>query len=385
MLHHPLSRILLVILALSVALPTVPPTVSHAQDGTPTTISRLVWSADGSHLAALMLGYLFIYDLNTPDQDPVIISHEPLSYLALVFSPDNTLFALNATVYEVATGKQVYTLTLPADRQHAATAFSPDGQWVVYGDMWGWLHVADATTGEVIHQDLNSRAHADDGGVQVPVFDIVGLLFAPDGSWLASADWGSQITFWDTTAWEVTGNVAPYSLKAQRELQVSPDGTLLVTQDSFGYAHVWDVAALTETVSEEHQWQVASGVGFVGNTPIFVYQDETSRMPRFFNPLAETYLEVDFSDVILDPDHFQTWVWLSESSITLYDYESTRAYRYDLTGGFMTDIGPVGRPIAVSDDGMQMAVLHVQSGAPVIWDWHVFTHITLRLPLLGAG
>lgn len=384
MQHRPLPHRLLVLFALLLAISgPLAPHPSHAQDNATLPISRLIWSADGSHLAALTEDYLFIYDLSQPEADPVRIPHEPMSYLEVVFSPDNTLLALNTAVYEVATGQQVYTLTLPDGREHATTAFSPDGQWVAYGDMWGWLHIADATTGEVLHLNLNSRANADDGSIQEPVFNIIGLLFAPDGTWLAAADWGSPVTLWDTATWEITGRLVPNSLKAQYNLELSPDASLLITQDSFGYPHVWDLATLTDLVPEAMHWKTSRWQGFIGDTPVFLFRDEATGAPILYNPLEDTALAIDYGDILLPVDSYDMWVWLApDASLTLYHQEHTTVVHIDSSDLTTTAIGPVGRVVAVSPDGGMLAAYDAPAQLQV-WTWADGSHLTLPLPTVA--
>lgn len=378
-----LALALLVSLLLIAASPLLPPPASHAQEPPTPSISRLQWSADGTHLLAVIDPMQVIYDVSQPTAAPLVIDDrlssttEVWGYYATTFSADNTLFAFNLNVYDTATGEVVYTLTMPQDRDLMATAFSPNGQWVAYGDGYGYLHIADAHTGQPIRLDLNNYAEAG----LAPNFNIVGLLFAPDSSWLAVADWGSTITLWDTATWEVINMATPYSSKAQYGLTLSPDARLLVTQDSFSFPHVWDVATMTETVPAEGAWLPANGVGFIGATPVFVYSDAETSAPVFLNPLDETPLEVDFGSVTLDPEPFGTRSWVSGTSITLYDYPTDRAYRYDLSDATVTEVGPVGYPVAVSPDGRHMAAVDTD-GALTLWNWDTATQVTLPLPTI---
>lgn len=285
----------------------------------------------------------------------------------LAFSPDNTRLVLNHTVFDTQTGDLAYTLESPRNAQVAQIAFSPDSRVIVFGDVVGWVHVADALTGEVLHAGLNGYAayESDEEDIVIePIFNIVDLAFSSDGTRLASTDWGGYLAIWDTATWEPIGYGFPYSSKAQRCLQFTPDGTYLLTCDSWGYPHLWEVASMTDVIPEALYGTRAAAIGYLSDgRPYAVILDE-SRTPRLVDLLSDTATTLPLE---VDDDFADLAIWPTDV-LTYYDADGTTFIRLDLTNNTlqMTTLA-FKRPVVTSSDGTRTAFVFTLE-AIGIWD-----------------
>ncbi|MFJ9690763.1 WD40 repeat domain-containing serine/threonine protein kinase [Kitasatospora sp. NPDC101183] len=162
----------------------------------PPATAELVFSADGSKLAARGDDLVRVTDLRTGST--TTLPHAD-HYLSLAFSPDGAVLATgrgpaeprdrsapdsySTLLWDTATGTvlRTFTQTDPA----AAVAFSPDGSWLAIGTLDGVIRLWDRTTWRLSYP-LSGHA----GAVTV-------LLFAPDGKTLASVDQFNALRLWN--------------------------------------------------------------------------------------------------------------------------------------------------------------------------------------------
>jgi WD40 repeat protein len=112
---------------------------------------------------------------------------------------------------------------------------APDGSWLASADYGGELRIWDPFTGTTRH---TLTGHP--GGVRA-------VVVAPDGSWLASAGHGGELRIWDpvtgTARHTLTGHTS-----GVEAVGVAPDGSWLASADYGGELRIWDPitgAALT--------------------------------------------------------------------------------------------------------------------------------------------
>jgi WD40 repeat protein len=176
-------------------------------------------------------------------------------------SPDGKLVATDDQVWEVATGKKVATLPLPARERRSYTrfrvAFSPDSRHVAVHRYYD-LVLAEAATGkEVWRAELPPRGNTYE--------DTPGVAFTPDGKLLLAArnDEGLVRVFDTATGKEV--RQFPYETKvgglmgaAVKSFGVSADGKRVVIHSSTG-GHLGGPAVFdVETGKELQRHRVSS-------------------------------------------------------------------------------------------------------------------------------
>jgi WD40 repeat protein/class 3 adenylate cyclase len=151
----------------------------------------------------------------------------------LVFSPDGTRLVTTSDqdangnaiskVWDINTGKELYTMTLPWRAWGAA--FSPDGGRLVIGGHYGVTKVFDTATGQEL---LNVSGHTD---------TVLATAFSPDGSRVATASADGTAKLWDAITGRelltLTGHAGGLG-----DVAFSPDGTRLVTAGN-GTARVY--------------------------------------------------------------------------------------------------------------------------------------------------
>ncbi len=125
----------------------------------------------------------------------------------------------------------------------AATAFSPDGQWLASASSWGAIKIWDATTGH-LHVNLPVVCGSEPQAA-----------FSRDGTVLASADSAGKIHLWNP---ETGQHVLEFSgnIRADTRLAFAPDGNTLASSNDEGSVTLWDVETGQErsTLNKRGDW-----------------------------------------------------------------------------------------------------------------------------------
>jgi len=104
------------------------------------------------------------------------------------------------------------------------------GSLIASCDISGWIHLRDASTGE-----LKGKFRETNGAMTI--------AFSPDGRRIASAGMGGTITVWD-----VATGLAALELHGHKsvihDLDFSPDGHLLASASRDGTVQIWDASPL---------------------------------------------------------------------------------------------------------------------------------------------
>ena len=150
-------------------------------------------------------------------------------------------------VWSADDGKLLYTL--PATANEHRLVFRPDGR-----------QLAVAGGGSVSVWDLDSRKHTEH---RVHVGVVVGVVYSPDGKWLATASWDGTVKVWDAA----TGTLRfaplspPHSDRAH-SVAFSPDGEWLATGDQDGKVYLWNALTGVNAHTLEGHKSPVYGVAF---------------------------------------------------------------------------------------------------------------------------
>ena len=112
-----------------------------------------------------------------------------------------------------------------------ALVVAPDGSWLASADYGGKVRIWDPATGTTRHT-LTSHTR-----------DVGALVVAPDGSWLATAG-GKEVRIWDTATGTARHTLTGHTSRV-RALVVAPDGSWLASADYGGKVRIWDTATGT--------------------------------------------------------------------------------------------------------------------------------------------
>lgn len=341
---------------------------AHAQ---PDPIELFVWSADGSHLAALSAAALLVYDMATPAAAPLVIEGVFFKDSSLAFSFDNRLVALDGIVYALDTGAVVLEFNSPIGLPPAAAAFSPDGSLVAFGDFGPGLHIVEVASGAVLQADLVSPVS------QSATYRE--LAFSPDGSQLVGSEWGGIVTVWDSATWQVLAASEEPTFDAPAALRFSADGAYLIAQDFLGQPYVWEAATLTSVLPEALVGDYAEGVGFLSDGRPYVIHivEGWTGTPTLVDVLADTTVAVDFGDLALDEFAYPAIDIRPNDTLTYWDSKTGVLMRYDLANGGRSALSDASGPTLTSPDGAWVVFVNLAGGLAV---WDGTTVIELAAP-----
>ncbi|KAI9926047.1 hypothetical protein ASPWEDRAFT_25867 [Aspergillus wentii DTO 134E9] len=228
----------------------------------------------------------------------VIHQHEYREYIRqLVFSPDNTLIAVNpdyseTTVVDIASGRARFSIGIADDIQRRDVAFSPDSKLVAYAQGHSII-VKKTLTGEeycTLHEDrggVMAIAFSPDGNgiasgstehtmrvwsiaakeksytLEVTVdarlddgYPFADIKFSSDGKLVACVfPYSSSVTLWEP----ITGEVRSYKPQPNTSvgyIAISPDKKLIAALKKGGLVDIWDIATgdRVRTCGIEHQF-----------------------------------------------------------------------------------------------------------------------------------
>lgn len=195
----------------------------------------------------------------------------------LARSPDGRRLAvagdLSIEVWDLVTGRRAIVLTNPAlsSQMYLATAFSPDGTWLLAASQMGNLciwRVADWTLLRCIaaHEGRiaglsvapdSARVVTAGADQQAAVWDLATgerlltlsghsaaihrATFSPDGRTIATGSWDKTVKLWDATSGAELRTLAGHA-DIVRSVAFSPDGARLLSGGHDQTARVWDTA-----------------------------------------------------------------------------------------------------------------------------------------------
>ncbi len=185
-------------------------------------ICAMTFSPNGKILALGGMNRVFLYDTATGKR--LGAREDKMGQLiGLTFTPDGKQlvacggYPIRAFNWELATGKLLGTFRLQAledtDIYRVSMAFAPDGKTIAFGAGSG-VQFWDVAIGR--EKPGLSKGHA---------YEIVNLVYGPDGKTLYSAGDHGPVFLWNTENWQQKGVLSGNA----RIMSVSPDGKQLAT------------------------------------------------------------------------------------------------------------------------------------------------------------
>ncbi len=264
-------------------------------------VTALAFSADGRWLAVRQHeGMVTLWDANAKRAMLKLAGNDNWEgYKALAFSPRGTLLArgrrdTNGTplviVHDVSARKEI--ASWPLSTALRSVAFSPDAKLIAALSQDGSVRVCEIASQQVVTQfltgTLDFRRSVYTGSNRqwtasnLLVLHYGGVLFSPDGRWLAVGEARPRIRLFDlTTGQERPPIIAPKPGDGISALAFSPDGHLLAagcgTLDH--NIHVWDLVDGTEIPLAGHSgWVTALAFSPDGHTLASASGDQTIRL-----------------------------------------------------------------------------------------------------------
>jgi WD40 repeat protein len=195
-------------------------------------VTALAVSPDGRLAASAGGADLKLWDLAKAVEAVALAGHS-YEITGCAFSPDGRLIASaswdrSIKLWDVHTGAEAATLH-GHEWQVEALAFSPDGTRLVSGGADGVVLLWDLATGACLFRLSDHE----------PTVRITACLFAPHGSWFATASRDGSLRLRETASGRALATfvgASPITAAA-----VSPLGDLLATGDSMGRVHLLKV------------------------------------------------------------------------------------------------------------------------------------------------
>ena len=247
--------------------------------------SRLVFSADGSRLAAASFNDILLWNLEQQTLSLTLKGH--LGFItSLVFSPDGkTLISggldNSIRLWSLESGQEIARLS--GTSKVGALALSADGKTLASGaqdnTIWIW--------------DLEARAQV--ARLTNHTRGVACLAFSPDQRILASGSWDFLIKLWDSARWQEVSTLRG-NLDEVYSLAFSPDGKTLFSGAKNGAIKTWNPVPkvrppdVLEKPGDASAWWLDNGTLFCIHTngAISYWNPSTLRQTARYDAPAES-------------------------------------------------------------------------------------------------
>jgi len=204
-------------------------------------------------------------NLSNSASDPVsVISVFADSPIERLMTDDKAKFAVALSEQgKLAVIDIEHGMAVPARENCAASAISPDGQWIASA-----RHGLDDV--EVIARSENLRSERI---LPAHLSTVVQVLFSPDSQYLITTSHDRTITVWSCQNWKLLHRLSGHQ-SAVRAAGISADGKTLATGDERGLIKLWDFVSGRELLEMDQPVADVIGLQFSPDGQKLIAWDE---------------------------------------------------------------------------------------------------------------
>ena len=206
------------------------------------SISSLVFSPDGTYLAAGDHDAVYLWTLSHYDHADLVAPDASAPVTSVAFTPDSKQLAIGDAdgeiyVWAIVTyGQGTFRYNLRAHGAIESVAYSPDGKYLAAGTADGTVYLWPASRSDVAPRVY----HLSRGGA------VHSVAFTWNGRYLAAGGIDGRVHLWSTTGSysHTLGSGNGHGAASVVSIAFSPVGSRLAAGDSAGRIAIWDTSWL---------------------------------------------------------------------------------------------------------------------------------------------
>ena len=205
-------------------------------------IRSIAFNPDGSLMASgSQDNTIMLWDMKTRQPLKKLSGHLN-SLTNVAFSPDGRILASGSEdttiiLWDVEKGQAIGQPLSGHSRIVRSVAFNPDGKTLASGGDDGKIILWDVQTRDIVGE---LQIEYIDPGLNIKVSSpVLSVAFSPDGSTLASGDYGKHVTLWDVKTRQPIQILSGHS-GIVRSVAFSPDGKTLASGSADKTIILWD-------------------------------------------------------------------------------------------------------------------------------------------------